>query len=75
MLCNSIDQNDTSCFLSLLCPTSCFICNLWIFFCVRSGNRQLPGSLSDQIVLEADTVMARAGSEEAVMSHMGQEMV
>ncbi|KAM7401404.1 hypothetical protein PAMA_005545 [Pampus argenteus] len=41
----------------------------------RSGNRQLPGSLSVQIVLEADGVTGRTGSKEAAMSHMGQEGV
>ncbi|AWP04730.1 Hypothetical protein SMAX5B_016262, partial [Scophthalmus maximus] len=40
-----------------------------------SGNRRLPGSLSVQIVLEADSATARAGSEEAAMAHVGQEVV
>lgn len=62
-------------FCSLLYPASCFFSNLWTFFWVRSGNRQLPGSLSVQTVLEANTRTARTGSEEAVMSHMGQEVV
>lgn len=65
----SIHQNEALCFLSRLCGLSCYILNLWTFLCFRSGNRWLPGSLGVQIVLEADTMTARTGNEEPVMSH------
>ncbi|KAI3375385.1 hypothetical protein L3Q82_021868 [Scortum barcoo] len=41
----------------------------------RSGNRQLPGSLSVQIIPETNARTAKAGSKETVMMHVGQEVV
>lgn len=46
-----------------------------LFGSIRSGNRQLPGSLSVQIVLEANSMTTTTGNEEAVMSHVEVEGV